>query len=69
MKNNLPIVWSMDIFWSNAIQVLFQLVYHEEYENLSVNLNKTLTSTGKFRPFKELSAQHAKEKWYIHCTV
>ena len=53
MKNNLPIVWSMDIFWSNAIQVLFQLVYHEEYENLSVNLNKTLTSTGKFRPFKE----------------
>ena len=34
-------VGSMDIFWSITIQVLFQLVYHGEYENWSVNLNKT----------------------------
>ena len=32
---------SIDIFWSITIQVLFQLVYHGEYENWSVNLNKT----------------------------
>ena len=57
-------VESMDIVWSNTIQV-----YHGEYENFSVNLNKTLTSTGKFRPFNEFSARHAQEKWYLHCTV
>lgn len=55
-------MWGVWIFsGATQLQVLFQLVYHGEYENFSVSLNKILTSTDKFRPFNELSAQNVQE--------
>ena len=62
-------MWRVWIF-SRATQYKFYFNWCiMENMKICVNLNKTLTSTGKFRPFNKLSAQHAQEKWYIHCTV